>query len=107
MDRKRISLKRIVALAAVLGGMQFAAGAQTYTRFDALSGGTYPLQMDASGRIVGTAHATGGPSTVFVRNTDGTITLTSAPLGSDWAGFWGTSGIFGRYADANGTEHGY
>jgi len=107
MNHKRISVKRIVALAAVLGGMQLGASAQTYTRFDALPGGTFPIQMDASGRIVGTAHATGGPATVFIRNTDGTITLTNAPLGSDWAGFWGTSGIFGRYADANGTEHGY
>ena len=76
------------------------------SRFDALPGGTFPIEMDASGRVVGTAHASGGPATVFVRSTDGSITLTSAPLGSDWAGFWGTSGIFGRYADANGAEHG-
>ena len=107
MERTKISVKRIVAVAAVLGGMQLAASAQTYTRFDALPGGTFPIEMDASGRIVGTAHETGGPATVFVRNTDGTITLTNAPLGSDWAGFWGTSGIVGRYADANGIEHGY
>jgi len=107
MDCKRISLKRIVALAAVLGCTQLGAGAQTYTRFDPLPGGTYPIQMDASGRVVGTSHAVGGPAQVFVRNTDGTITLTSAPAGSDWAGFWGSNGIFGRYADASGTEHGY
>ena len=107
MDCKRVSSKLIATLAAVLGGMQLIGSAQTYARFDALPGGTYPIQMDASGRVVGTAHTSGGPATVFVRNTDGSITLTSAPLGSDWAGFWGTSGIFGRYADANGTEHGY
>jgi hypothetical protein len=107
MKRKRISLMRIVAILAVFAGMEFGAGAQTYTRFDALPGGTFPFQIDASGQIVGTAIAVGGPATVFVRNTDGTITLTSAPLGSDWAGFWGIDGIYGRYADANGTEHGY
>jgi hypothetical protein len=107
VERKTVSSMQIATLAAVLVGMQSAAVAQTYTRFDPLPCGTYPIQMDASGRVVGTAHQSGGPATVFVRNTDGTIILTSAPLGSDWAGFWGTSGIFGRYADANSTEHGY
>jgi hypothetical protein len=107
MKLRRISLKRIIALAAFLTGMELGASAQTYTRFDPLPGGTYPTQIDGSGRIVGTSHVTGGPAVVFVRNTDSTITLTGAPSGSDWAGFWGTSGIFGRYADANGTEHGY
>ena len=108
MERRRISLKRVVALVTFLGGMQFWANAQTYTRFDALPGGTFPTEMDVSGRIVGTAIQTAnGTATVFVRNTDGTISLTAAPSGSDWAGFWGSSGIAGRYADANGTEHGY
>jgi hypothetical protein len=107
MRRMRISLKRIVALATLWGGMHCGASAQAYTRFDPLPGGTYPIQMDGSGRVVGTSHQVGGAAVVFVRNTDGTITLTSAPSGSDWAGFWGSSGIFGRYADANGTEHGY
>jgi hypothetical protein len=108
MERKRITLKRIVALAAVLGGMQFGASAQTYSRFDALPGGTFPIEMDASGRIVGTTIQTAnGTAEVFVRNTDGSITFPSAPLSSDWAGFWGTSGIVGRYMDASSVEHGY
>lgn len=108
MERKRIALKRIVALAAVLCGMQSGASAQTYTRFDALPGGTFPIEMDASGRIVGTTIQTAnGTAEVFVRNTDGSITFPSAPLSSDWVGFWGTSGIVGRYMDASSVEHGY
>src|SRR5215475_1259217 len=56
--------------ALIAAGVTSAASAQTYTRFDALPNGTFPTQMDASGRIVGTAIQTGQPTRVFVRNTD-------------------------------------
>src|SRR5215475_7758285 len=92
--------------ALIAAGVTSAASAQTYTRFDALPNGTFPTQMDASGRIVGTAIQTGQPTRVFVRNTDGSIVLTNAPSG-DWEGFAGTDQIVGRYQDASYREHGF
>ena len=108
MGNRTSSLQRIVALAAVLCGMPFAASSQTYTRFDALPGGTFPTQMDGSGRIVGTTvQGANGIAAVFVRNIDGSMTYPSVPQGSDWVGFWGSSGIVGRYSDVNGIEQAY
>ena len=76
------------------------------TRFDALPNGTFPSEINSSGRIVGTAIQTNQPGKVFVRNADGSITLTSAPA-SDWVGFSGTNGIVGRYQDSAAVEHGF
>jgi hypothetical protein len=106
MQVKPISLISTFALAAMLAGIHAPAAAQTYTSFDALPNGTFPTEMDASGRIVGTAVETGQPGKVFVRNTDGSITLTDAPS-SDWAGFSGANDIVGRYQDVKYIEHGY
>jgi predicted membrane protein len=108
MQIKPSSLSRMLAVAAILSGIMVPANAQTYTSFDALPNGTFPTEMDSSGRIVGTAIETGNQvaSAVFIRNTDGTITLTSAPA-SDWAGFSGASNIVGRYQDSAAVEHGY
>jgi hypothetical protein len=105
MQSKMTSLIPIVALAAMLAGTHATATAQTYTSFDALPHGTFPTQMDSSGRVVGTT-TDGQTGAVFVRNTDGSITLTSAPA-SDWAGFCGTDEIIGRYQDTKYIEHGY
>lgn len=89
-------------------GFHALANAQTYTSFDTLPNGTFPSEIDSSGRIVGTAIETGNQvaSKVFIRNTDGSITLTDAPA-SDWAGFSGTGNIVGRYQDSAAVEHGY
>ena len=106
MQVKPIPLTQIFSLAAILAGIHAPLAAQTYTSFDALPNGTFPTEIDASGRIVGTAAETGVGGKVFVRNTDGSITLTDAPA-SDWAGFSGTDDIVGRYQDQNYVEHGY
>jgi hypothetical protein len=83
------------------------AHAQTYTSFDALPKATFPSEIDSSGRIVGRAIQNVNPtSAVFIRNTDGSITLTDAPVG-DWVGWSGTDNIVGRYQDAAAVEHGY
>jgi len=108
MQGKKISLGLVFVLASILIGFHARASAQTYTRFDALPNGTFPTEMDSSGRIVGTAIETGNQpaSNVFIRNTDGSVTLTDAPVG-DWVGFSGTGNIVGRYQDAAAVEHGY
>jgi hypothetical protein len=108
MQIKTSSLSRVLAVAAILSGIMVPANAQTYTRFDALPNGTFPTEMDSSGRIIGTAVETGNQvaSAVFIRNTDGSITLTNAPA-SDWVGFSGTGNIVGRYQDSAAVEHGY
>lgn len=87
----------VFALAAMLAGFFASANAQTYTSFDALPNGTFPTEMDSSGRIVGTARDTNqtSPNKVFVRNTDGSIVLTDAPVG-DWVGFAAPGNIVGR-----------
>jgi hypothetical protein len=108
MSSKITSLTPLVALAAMLAGFCASASAQTYTSFDALPTGTFPTEMDSSGRIVGTAVQSGAqvPSKVFLRNADGTITFPDAPTG-DWVGFSGTNNLVGRYQDASAVEHGY
>jgi len=106
MHSKTTSLTPLLALALMLAGLNTSASAQTYTSFDALPNGTFPSEMDSSGRIVGRAVETGQPGLVFVRETDGTITLTTAPA-SDWVGFSGSDDIVGRYQDTNYIEHGY
>jgi len=105
LHNRTTSLMLVFALTVVLAGSHAPASAQTYTSFDALPNGTFPTQMDASGRIIGTT-TDGQSGKVFVRNTDGSITLTDAPA-SDWAGFCGTDGIVGRYQDTSYVEHGY
>jgi len=106
MKRSKTTLTTIFALVAILAGISVPAGAQTYTRFDALPNGTFPSEIDSSGRIVGTAVQTNQPGKVFVRNTDGSIILTGAPT-SDWVGFSGTNEIVGRYQDSAYVEHGF
>jgi len=108
MSSKITSLTPVFALAAMLAGFFASANAQTYTSFDAHPNGTFPTEMDSSGRIVGTARDTNqtSPNQVFVRNTDGSIVLTDAPVG-DWVGFAATGNIVGRYMDAAAVEHGY
>jgi len=109
MQSKKISLGLVLALASILTGFHAMANAQTYTSFDALPNGTFPSEIDSSGRIVGRAIQTGNRpvSSVFIRNTDGSITLvTDAPVG-DWVGWSGTDNIVGRYQDAAAVEHGY
>jgi hypothetical protein len=93
----------------MLAGFHSPADAQTYTTFDALPTGTWPTQIDSSGRIIGITRGAGQTGVVgpaFIRNADGSITLSTAP-DSDWAGFSGASNIVGRYQDANYVEHGY
>lgn len=108
MHSKVTSLMPLLVMATILAGFHAQANAQTYTSFDALSNGTFPTEMDSSGRIVGTARDTNQmlPTTVFVRNTDGSISFPNAPA-SDWVGFSGTGGIVGRYQDAAAVEHGF
>jgi hypothetical protein len=106
--RSKIASLPLFALAAMLAGFYASATAQTYTSFDALSNGTFPSEMDSTGRIVGTARETGAqvPSRVFLRNADGTITYPPTQA-SDWVGFSGTGNIVGRYQDTSAVEHGY
>jgi hypothetical protein len=108
MSSKITSLTKLFVLAAMLAGFYAFANAQTYTSFDALPNGTFPTEMDSTGRIVGTAIQTGAqvPSQVFLRNADGTITFPGAPTG-DWVGFSGSSNLVGRYQDSSAVEHGY
>jgi hypothetical protein len=106
--KTKASLTAILALTTILIGIDVAASAQTYTSFDALSNGTFPTEIDSTGRIVGIARQPGAmlPSQVFIRNTDGTINLIDAPA-SDWVGFSGGNQLVGRYADAAGVEHSF
>jgi len=100
------ALTRILALAGILTGIHAPAAAQTYTSFDALPNGTFPSEIDSSGRIVGRAVQANQTGKVFVRNADGSIIITGAPA-SDWVGFSGTDDIVGRYQDAVGVEHSF
>jgi hypothetical protein len=108
MHNKKDSVLPLLALVLFVAGLHAPATAQTYTSFDALPNGTFPTEIDSSGRVVGTTIETGNQtaSAVFIRNTDGSITLTDAPA-SDWVGFSGTDNIVGRYQDAAAVEHGY
>lgn len=108
MHSKLTCLTPLFVLAAILAGFDPQANAQTYTSFDALSNGTFPTEMDSSGRIVGTARDTNQmlPTVVFIRNSDGSITFPNAPA-SDWVGFSGSNSIAGRYQDAAAVEHGF
>jgi len=108
MSSKITSLTPLFVLAAMLAGFYASATAQTYTSFDALPNGTFPTEMDSTGRIAGTARETGAqvPSRVFLRNTDGSMRFPDTPA-SDWVGFSGTGNLVGRYMDASSVEHGY
>ena len=65
MHEKKTSVLPLLALFVV--GLHAAASAQTYTSFDALPNGTFPTEIDSSGRIVATLSRPGvSPSVKFL-----------------------------------------
>jgi hypothetical protein len=69
------ALLRVIALAAILIGINRNATAQIYVSFDADPDATIPYHIDSSGRIVGVVFHQDQTYGGFVRNTDGTVVL--------------------------------